>query len=106
MNTNTNRDVVSLTGRARIDYDPETNTYQYDNSWGEDSVLLAVVGAVADVTGQEQEAMEPLHSALDPEALETLLTSSPGTDVHLTFSYEECLITATSDGEVTVQPLR
>lgn len=83
-----------------------TETARASDSWdGPDSLLLRVIEQVADVTAQSHDEMEPLHSVLDPDALERLLTNSDSA-VRLTFAYEDCIVTAATDGTVIVQPDR
>jgi hypothetical protein len=49
------------------------------------------------------ELPEPLYSAVDPEALDGLFRGSSG---RVVFTYQGYEITVTSDGEVSVTPLR
>jgi hypothetical protein len=89
----------------RVGYDPETNTYQVVVEWADtDSVGRIVVEVVAAVIGDDPDAMEPLHSAVDPDALVDLLAQSGEGDARLSFWYEECLVTVAAEGLVAVRP--
>lgn len=88
----------------RFGYDPITETYHAQHDWTSDSPLsITVVGAVAAVIGKEPTEMEPLHSAIDPDALDTLLSSGTEAGIQVKFEYEEQLVTATGHGEVIVR---
>lgn len=83
--------------------DPTTETYLVQHDWASHSSLsITVVEAVASVIGEESTDMKPLHSVLDPDALDTLLS---GTDagVQVEFEYEERSVTVTQSGEVVVR---
>ncbi|MFC7081999.1 HalOD1 output domain-containing protein [Halorussus caseinilyticus] len=101
MNSNTNLNA----GTDRVTYDPATEGYRGQSDWERsDHVSLTVVETVSAVAGKEPDAMEPLYSILDPDALETILASPQGGFVRLSFSYEGCSVTLTSTGEIVVRP--
>jgi hypothetical protein len=102
-----------------VGYDPETNTYHVAVRWTDvDSVPRVVVEVVAAVVGRDPDAMDPLHSVADPEALAAIVGPSDGGtddgdgdgdgggDARLSFWYEGCLVTVATDGVVAVQPER
>lgn len=100
-----------------VGYDPETNTYHVAVRWTDvDSVPRVVVEVVAAVVGRDPDAMDPLHSVADPEALAAIVVPSGGGagdgdvdgdgDARLSFWYEGCLVTVATDGVVAVQPER
>lgn len=85
----------------RVGYDPTSETYHALHDWTSDSSLsITVVEAVGAVTGDEPTDMEPLHSVIDPDALDTLLYSGEEADVQVEFEYEERSVTVTGSGEV------
>lgn len=63
----------------------------------------AVVTAVAEVEGvAPHELSEPLFSAVDPDALDTLIQRS---EVTVTFRYHGYRVTVNASGEVVVDPV-
>lgn len=94
---------------------PEAFTYEMDDS---ETVSGAVLTAVSAVTGDslgpstpyEEEAtpaLDPLYTAIDPDALEALFrpTSAGGlSEGHVRFSYARCEVTVQSDGLISVRP--
>lgn len=92
---------VAETTQLNTGMEPESphTAHNWDSP---DSLLLQIIETVADETGQSHDEMEPLHSVLDVDALDRLLTGN--SSVRLTFSYEGCTIIASSDGTVVVLP--
>jgi len=54
---------------------------------------------VAAVIGEEPTEMEPLHSVIDPDALDTLLSSGTEAGIQVEFEYEEQPVTVTGMGK-------
>ncbi|WP_124196185.1 HalOD1 output domain-containing protein [Natrarchaeobius chitinivorans] len=92
-----------------------TSPIRYERDFDE-SPSESVVIAVSNVTGKsitpeigsdedEVAALSPLYEAIDPDALNTLLTPEPGeqTNCLMPFQYEGCSITIDDDA-VTVTP--
>ena len=89
----------------RVGFDPTTETYHNQHDWEDaDPLYLTVVETVSAVNGREPTTMDPLYSVLDPDALEALLSSSRAGDVQLSFTFEGCLVTLSSSGDVVVEP--
>lgn len=87
----------------RFGYDTITETYHAQHDWTCDSPLsITVVGVVAAVIGEEPTEMEPLHAVIDPDALDTLLSSGTEVGIQVEFEYEEQSVTVTGYGEVIV----
>lgn len=88
----------------RVGYDPRTETYhaQHDRT-NNGSLSITIVEAIAAVTGAEQGEMEPLHSVLDPDALDTVLSSAEEGDLRVEFRYEERVVTVTESGDVHIR---
>ena len=80
-----------------------------------ESLSAAVLAATADATGSsvvgsptgdDGDVLDPLYTAIDPDALDALFRSIVGgesrSDGVVTFVYEGCEVEARSDGIVTV----
>lgn len=66
-----------------------------------------VVTAVADAKDVDPLDVEPLHSALDPDALDSMFDpriGTPPTSLELTFTLDGCEVNVRADGEVAVTP--
>lgn len=66
-----------------------------------------VVTAVAEAKGVDPLDLEPLFSVVDPDALNSLFSSSvssPPAEMQLSFSMAGCDVVVHGDGEVTVIP--
>ena len=95
----------TLLASPRPSYDPATGTYSVSHDWKHiDSILITLIDTISDVTGQAQDEMEPLHTVLDSGALSTLLSTSTRSNVHVSFGYQGCEVTISSDGTIVVDP--
>lgn len=63
---------------------------------------VAIVRAIAEATEKADDELEPLYYAIDPDALETLL-SDPSNETVVKFSYEGYFI-STDGTEVCLSP--
>ncbi|TYL39753.1 hypothetical protein CV102_05575 [Natronococcus pandeyae] len=90
-------------GEDSVGYDPTTEAAytRFDTDYN--TVVVAIVEAVATVTNREPEAMEPLYAVIDPEALTDLVSSVRETPVEVAFSYEDCRVSVSSRGTVVVE---
>ena len=89
----------------RVGYDPTTDTYHNQIAREDsDSLCVTIITTVSAATGQEANAMEPLYSVLDPDALEAFILHELGDSVQVSFSYEGCAVTIAGSGEIIVQP--
>ncbi len=90
----------------RNGYDPVTDTIyaQYDAEDGENTLILSLVGIVAELTGREETELTPLYNAVDPTLINAALKASRDSEVEITFTYENCCVTLTSVGELIVDP--
>lgn len=73
---------------------------------GGESIALEVVRAIADHRGVDStELQPPLHTAIDTSALSRLFepTRAGVRRGHLTFAYDDLLVTVTSDRTVLVE---
>ncbi|AEH38881.1 HalOD1 output domain-containing protein [Halopiger xanaduensis] len=75
---------------------------------GSDSIVVAIVEAVATVTGEDPIDMPPLFDTINPEALNRLVAPSTPRDQHveISFEYQDCQITVSSRGDTVVVPDR
>lgn len=64
-------------------------------------MVVNTVHAVSEYKGVPPTDLRPLHRAIDPEALETLLGDS-GTPVHVTFRYEGLDIWIRAGDRITI----
>lgn len=80
--------------------DPERYCARYDRA--ETPTGLAVVAAVSNALGRDPVEIEPLHYAVDGEALDEVFGGEDAGDgVSVTFGYADCEVTVTAT-EVTV----
>lgn len=93
-------------GDDSVGYDPTTETFHGRFDSGLATIAVATVKTVATARNCDSTAMQPLFETIDPEALADLVASTRETAVDVTFSYEDCRVTVSSDGSVTVEPPR
>lgn len=72
-------------GLCRVTYDPVHA-----------STSLAVITAVANITGRDPSELEPLQESIDAEAVDALFAADGSSVSQLTFQYSGC--------EITVEP--
>lgn len=89
-----------------VDYDPETDTYRASFDGATDSACLAVISTVATVAQREPTDLQPLHSVIDPDALDVLMRPDKGPltrgDVDVSFTLDGYDVTVHSYGVVSV----
>lgn len=74
--------------------------------WTAVSPATAVVQALAETTGQASDELETLYEYVDPDALESLVTSrQSGDGTAITFRYDSHLVTVAGSGTVTIESL-
>jgi len=77
--------------------------------WSDDAALsIAVIEAVASVSGRDPLEIEPLSRYVDPDALDDIIErdEAPSTARgRISFPLEEYLVEVHSDGEILVYPL-
>lgn len=96
-----NHDLTDVERAVR--YDSSQELYVADFDWsGEDTPSVAVIETMAEVAGCDTTALGPLNDTVDPDALDSVLTSRQSVTVEL--AHEHFEITANSDGRVTVRP--
>lgn len=69
-------------------------------------VSLAIVATLSEVMDTDPRELSPLHSSIDPAALDALLERRTGSDgdVFVEFSHEDHAIEVNSYGVITVSP--
>lgn len=76
--------------------------------WSEDAALsIAVIEAVASVSGRDPIEIEPLNRYVDPDALDEIFDRSDADSSargRISFPLEEYLVVVYSDGEILVYP--
>lgn len=70
------------------------------------SIGVDIAIAVAAARGVDPTALEDeLHEYVDIDAIDQLLDRENGS-WHVSFDLSDCIVTVTSEGDVTVEPLR
>lgn len=91
-----------------IGYDPDTETYRAFFDAPPESVIMAITAVVARATETDPTAINPLYSAIDPDALDTLMNPGsdpqPDSNIHVTFTLEGHEVTVHSHGMIRVTP--
>lgn len=86
------------------DAEPATYTTQVDWS-GDETPSYVAVSLVADAEDVRPIDLEPLHSTIDPDALDQLFVPTNGgderTDGYIAFVFEGYHVTVYGDGEVS-----
>lgn len=89
--------------------DADRGTYRTSFEYRTEAPSTAVVSTVAAVTGTDPLALEPLYSAVDPDALDALVehtvTGAATGDVHVTFTLHDHEVTVHSYGSITAEPI-
>lgn len=71
-----------------------------------ESVSERVVAEVADATGTDRTALDPLYDAVDPDALDSLFApgdiSGANTPIRVTFTYSGREVVVSNGGSVSV----
>ena len=72
-----------------------------------EAVTETVITAVADAKGVDPLELEPLYSAVDPDALNSLFSADAGSlesNLEVRFTMSGCQVVVRGDGEVVVTP--
>ena len=91
-----------------IEYNRESATVRTQFDQEKTPPSMAVIATLADVMGVDPVEIDPLHSAIDPDALDSLVRVRNRTsgDIHVSFTHENHAITVQSYGVVTITPKR
>lgn len=95
---------VAGVGVEAVEYSQEFGTVRTQFNQAETPASMAVIATLADVTDTDPVELSPLHSTVDPEALDALVRVRNGTagDTHITFTHEGHEIRVHSYGVITI----
>ena len=98
--------MVAGVGVEAVEYHQEPVTVRTQFDQEKIPASIAVIATLADLMDADPVELDPLHSTVDPEALNAFVRVRNGTDedIHVTFSHEDHMITVYSYGVVTVTP--
>ena len=101
---------VDDAGGLTIYYDEDSGTY---HTWCDDGAYdpasTAVVFAVASILGVETDELDPLSTAVEPDALDALVrhwrrSDDPASGGAISFPFAACTVTVRSSGEIAIDP--
>lgn len=84
-----------------VEYNSATDTYRTAPESIE-PISLAVISAIAAETGIDPTVAKPLYTAIDPDALDTLVANANGTDLRITFEYIGYEVVVDGAGHISV----
>lgn len=67
----------------------------------QDNLVPSIVQVIASLDNSSPDELPPLHDVVDPDALETLLTTADH-PLSITFEYHTYRVTVSSDGSIRV----
>lgn len=91
-----------------IEYDEEFDRHIVEFGDNTRSASEVIVFTIAEITGEDPTALEPLGEVIDPDALDAIFSRSDETDrsaAHLSFQYEGYDVTLFSHGRLTLSEL-
>lgn len=91
-----------------LEFDVESESFQATYDSTRDSTSLAVVAVVSTALGREPQALTPLQSVIETDALDKLATESAtgiGNCDSISFSYEGFEVTITNEGVIEAVPI-
>ncbi len=95
---------VSGVGVEAVEYSQESGTVRTQFDQEKTPASMAVIATLADVMDADPVELDPLHSTVDPDALDALVRVRNGTDgdTHVTFTHEGHEIAVHSYGVVAI----
>jgi len=95
---------VSGVGVEAVEYSQESGTVRTQFDQEKTPASTAVIATLADVLDADPVELDPLHSTVDPEALDALVQVRNGAngDTHITFTHEGHEIRVHSYGVITI----
>jgi hypothetical protein len=96
--------VTETTSGVRSSSTDDRYVVQYDRL-SDEPLSVAIADAVATYHDQEVTTLEPLHYAINADALERLFEPRPDgvrTGGSVAFEYSDCLVTVTAAGEIAI----
>ena len=96
--------VVAGVGVEAVEYHQDSGTVRTQFDQEKTSASMAVMATLAEVMDADPVELDPLHSTVDPDALDALVRVRTGTDgdIHVTFTHMDHTITVSSYGVVTI----
>lgn len=79
---------------------PAKFTYELDP---DETVTEGIIKATAAVENLEPTSLDPLYSAIDPDALNTLFRSGHSGNPRVEFQYNGCDVQVTSDRNIVIR---
>jgi hypothetical protein len=98
--------VVSGIEVEAVEVDRDSGTVRTQFAQERTPASMAVIATLADVMDADPVELDPLHSTVDPDALDEFVRVRTGMDgdIHVTFTHEGHAITVYSYGVVTITP--
>jgi hypothetical protein len=89
-----------------VEYHRDSATVRTQFDQEKTPTSMAVIATLAEMMESDPIELDPLHSTVNPEALDELVRVRNGMngDIHVTFSHEDHAITVYSYGVVTITP--
>ncbi|MDH5020570.1 HalOD1 output domain-containing protein [Halobacterium rubrum] len=100
--------MVSTTAGYEVEaagVDPDTGTHRFEYDSGDTSPCMAVVSSLASVLGVDAVDLEPIHTTVEPDALNALVGKQGDESVRVTWTHEGHVVTVDGPGVVTVAPV-
>lgn len=96
--------VVAGVGVEAVEYHHDSATVRTQLDQEKTPASMAVIATLAEVMDADPVELDPLHSTVDPDALDALVRVHTGTDgdIQVTFTHEDHAITVYSYGVVTI----
>ena len=98
--------MVSGVGVEAVEYSQESVTVRTQFDQAKTPASMVVIATLADVMDSDPVELTPLHSVVDPAALDALVQVRNGAtgDTHITFTHEGHEIRVHSYGVITITP--
>ena len=98
--------VLSGVGMESVEYHQDSTTVRTQFDQEETPASMAVIATLAEVMDADPIELDPLHSTVDPDALDAFVRVRTRTDgdIHVTFTHEDHAITVYSYGVVSITP--
>lgn len=100
--------VEAVDSMNNVEFDVDANIFRGEYDSSRDQPSLAIVAVVAAAAESDPIELPPLHSVIDTEVLNNLLSETANDDrknASLSFSYEGFAVTAFSEGTIEVSPM-
>jgi len=97
---------VSGIGVEMVEYSQDSAAVRTQFDQEKTPASMAIIATLADVMDTDPVTLSPLHSTVDPDALDALVHARNGAhgDIHITFTHEGHEIRVHSYGVITITP--